>query len=146
MPRSFQMGGALQGSYTSPVPIIDCDIDEVSFCVMTRKGLRLDFHHFGKLCFQPLCYARMQLLALAAQQGIVRGLLDECVLEPERSSRRRAATEHEAGFSELVERAAQLFIGTPSNRGEEIIREFSADRGADLRHFLNRHEAVETGH
>ena len=65
--RSFQMREALQGSRARLLPIIDCELGDVCFCEMTRKGLRLGFRHFWKLFFQHRCYARMQLLALASQ-------------------------------------------------------------------------------
>ena len=62
-----------------------------------------------------------------------------------RSPRAGCVAEHQLGGEQLVEGGMQLRLGSVVDRGEQRMRELTAERGADLRDLLDRGEAVETG-
>jgi hypothetical protein len=60
--------------------------------------------------------------------------------------RRDAATEDESGLDQLVERRVQFPIAAPGDGSEQFVGKIPADNGTDLRHLLDRREAIEPGH
>jgi hypothetical protein len=74
------------------------------------KQLGLRFRDAAEACFKHIANAGVQLLAPAAEQGFVCRLLDQCVLESEVGIWNIAATLHEAGIHQLIERRPQ-FLG-----------------------------------
>src|ERR1700720_3261093 len=69
-----------------------------SFAAMISHYLRLARCQLGKPIFHHANDARMKLLALVAQQGAIRGVLNQCVLENVAGMGRVAATKYEASL------------------------------------------------
>jgi len=104
---------------------------------MMRKSFRLDGHDFRELCLQHPADARMQFLALAAQEAVVSRVLNKRMLENERLIWRRAAAEDQPGADKLFQRVVKLSTGTPRERSNQFVGELSTDRRADLRDLLH---------
>src|SRR5262249_8785207 len=114
--------------------------------VVVSQDLGLVFSKFA----EPLLYNRgdtyMQLLALAAQERAISGILDEGVFKDERGVRRGAAAQDQTGVPKLIQRPREPAIGVVRDSSKQLIRELAANRGADLCYFLHRRQPVEPRH
>jgi hypothetical protein len=90
----------------------------------------------GGALFERGRNARMELLAPAAQQGVISGILDEGMLEDERCLRHDATAQDQPGADELIERVAKLVVRPARYRSQQVVRKFAADRRADLRYLF----------
>ena len=110
------------------------------------KQLRPRLRDVGEALLEHPRDTSMQLLALGLEERLVRRVLDQRVLERVDGLGRRAAAEDQLGADQLVEGVAQFVGGHRRDRGEYLVAELAADHGADLRHLLDRREAVEARH
>jgi hypothetical protein len=95
---------------------------------------------FSCRCFLPLIDCEplsercgdvgMQLLASAAQERAIGSVLNQGMLEYERPARLDTAAENQPGADELIERVSELVLAPACDRGEQLIRKFTADCGA----------------
>ena len=111
--------------------------------VVVGKQLRFDLR---VLLLEDRGDAGVQLLPATAQQAAVGRLLDQCVLEAVGRLRRRAAPEHQLGIDQLLQGLLQIALAQWRHRGQQRIGELAPDRRTDLRHLLDRSEAVEARH
>jgi hypothetical protein len=77
------------------------------------KELGLDFHRARQLFFQQLCDMLVILLARSLQQGVVRGILDQRMLEYVARAAASATLIEQLVLDELTETILQkgLFVG-----------------------------------
>jgi hypothetical protein len=77
----------------------------------------------------------VQLLPSAAQQGAVRGILHEGVLECVFRMGRRSTLENQLSVHELRERVVDLFLRHLSDCGDKLVREGTTECCANLCDF-----------
>jgi hypothetical protein len=85
------------------VPVCDSLIQQPRLRAMMGEQLRLALGRFPKVLLQHLGNTAVQLLAARFEEGAVRRILNERVLEAVGSVRRSAAAEDQLGRDELVE-------------------------------------------
>ena len=85
----------------------------------------------------------MELLASAAQQGAVGGILHQRVLEGVLGIRRRPAPEDQLGALQLLQRIIQLLLRHSGDGADQLVGELPPERRADLRHLARRRQAIE---
>src|SRR5581483_10742423 len=73
----------------------------------------------------------------------VRGFLQQGVLERVERIGRSALRQNELGLGQPVEGVLQGGSVLVHDRGDDFVRKTAADRGADLRHVLDRGQPVE---
>ena len=88
----------------------------------------------------------VQDLPAGLEQRLIRGVLDQGVLEAVGGLGRSAAAEDQLGSDQLVERGAQMLFRPIGDRRKQLVRELAADDRPDLGDLLDRREAVEAGH
>src|SRR5215472_14797208 len=101
---------------------------------MLREELGLAFRRLRRRVFECFGYLRVQLLAGAAQQAVVRRVLNKRVLENVDRTGRRAALEHQFRSDKAGKRGPQLVLWKARYGVQELKGEFASDRGANLRH------------
>jgi hypothetical protein len=109
---------------------------------MLREELGLAVHQLGGMGFERFGDLCVQLLASAAQQTIVRGVLHQSVLEAVHRMGRCAALENQVGGNEACECSLQLVLGKAGNGVQQFVPKLASDRRADLRHPSHRRQAV----
>ena len=77
----FQMGRAVAGVLTRPLPVEHCLLGEARLGVVIRQQFRLGLGGLGKLRLQHLGNVLMVPLASAPQQRLIRRILDQGMLE-----------------------------------------------------------------
>ena len=103
----------------------------------------LSLRSFRKPLSQHLRDPGMQVLARSSQEGAVRSILDQSMLERITRTGWSTTTEYEAGIRQLTECFAQFALTVPGDGGEQFIGEFAAKSSANLGHFLDRHQPIE---
>jgi hypothetical protein len=88
---------------------------------MPRQHFGLLLDNLGELPFQGSGDAGMDLLASAAQQGVVGGVLHQRMLEGVFRVRRRAAPEHQLGTNELRQGVGQLRLRNLSDSANQLM-------------------------
>src|ERR671922_2453505 len=79
--NGFQIGRAVAGLLARPLPVGNSLLYEPSLGIVMGQQLGLRLAALGKMCLQHLGNTLMVLLARAAQQGLVGGVLDQRMLE-----------------------------------------------------------------
>ena len=97
-------------TYDRPCPSRRQIFDEPGFGVMLGEELELAVDQLGGMGFERFGDLRVQLLARAAQQGALRRLLHQRVLEGVDRVWRRAALEHQLGSDQPSETGLQLVL------------------------------------
>ena len=113
---------------------------------MPRDHLRLGDDALGETLFQHLGDARVQLLARALEQRLVRRLLDQRVLERVRGRGRLAAREEDLRVDQAPEPVAQSGLVHTYHRRQQRIAELPSQHRRPLRHFLRGREPIEPPH
>ena len=113
---------------------------------MVGDDLGLAFDHRREPLDQHFGDARMQLPPPALEHRDVGGVLHQRVLERVGRVRRRSAPGDEAGGRQPLERRVEVHRGQGRHRGNQLVGELPSDRGADLRHILDRAKPVEARH
>ena len=127
-------------------PIADCLGRKPGLSKMVGDDFRLAFGHRREPLEQHFGDARMQLPPPALEQRDVGGILHQRVLERVGRVRRRSAPGDKAGGRQLLERRVELDRGQDRHRADQLVGELPSDRGADLRHILDRTKPVEASH
>ena len=91
----FQIGRALAGALPRPLPVGDGLRTQACLSVVLRQQLGLRLGRLWKLLNQHLCNALVILLTGAPQQGLIRSVLDERMLERVGDLRRHAPLIHQ---------------------------------------------------
>ncbi len=113
---------------------------------MMGDNLRLGLGQRREAFDEPCSDARMQRLPPAPEHGGVGGVLHQRVLERVGRVRSRSAPGNEAGTGQPLERRVEVDRGHGGHRGDQLVGELPSDCGADLRHVLDRGEAIEARH
>src|SRR5918996_138156 len=92
-----------------------------------RRGRKALFERAGDL--------GVKLLAPGLEQGLVRGVLDQRMLEAVSRGGWNATTENQLGLDQLVKGGVELGLRQGRDRCKQIVAELPADDGADLGHF-----------
>src|ERR1700730_4668566 len=108
---------------------------------MPRQQFGLCLHDFRKLFFQPSSYPSMQLLALAAQERAVGGILYQGVLEGVLRIGRPTAPENQLCPDKLVECIIYLLSRDRRDGADQLMRELTSERASDLRNLAQRRQA-----
>ena len=108
-----------------------------------------DEFRFGRrdrreLAAQGIGNLPVQDLPPAPEQGFVGGVLDQRMLESVARIGRHARAEQQLRLFELRQGRTQRQLVAAGDRAQQRVGEFAADRGADLRDLLGRHQPVET--
>jgi hypothetical protein len=88
---------------------------------MLGEELGLVLHHLGGLGFERFSDQPVQALTRSSQQGAVRRILDQCVLEAVDRVGRSTALEHQLGSDETSESCLQLLIGKARNCAQKLV-------------------------
>jgi hypothetical protein len=129
---------------------------ETGYGAADQGGLRVPRAHglapvmreearLGSLRLESLRDLQVQLLAVAAQQGGVRGVLDQRVLEGVPRFPAHTPAVDELGLDQLVQPLLEGCRVERSNGREQVPGKGPADDGGDLGHLLGRTRAVEPG-
>src|SRR5450755_1386696 len=98
---------------------------------MLSQELRLCRYDLRELAFERGGDMRVKLLASAAEQGAVSGILHQRMLEQVARQRWHALPEQQACLNETVERRAQLRLGLARYRRQQGVREIPPDGRSD---------------
>ena len=146
MPDRFFVRGFGAGSSAGLEPEVYCPVYQPSFGQVMRQQFWLALHRVRETILEGGGNPGVQNEPAGLEQRLVGRVLDQGVLEAVGGLGRRAAAEDQLGRDQLVEGGAQLGFRPVGDRGEQLVAELAADHGADLRHLLDRREAVEAGH
>ena len=148
MSNRFRVRGAPHGALARRRPVGDGILVETGLAIVIGQQFGLALHDGRIMLLQSLRDMPMKLLAQLAQQRAVGGVLHQCVLKDVGRFWRGAALEEQSSLDQPTQRVLHIcVVSLPRDCCEQLIRELSADRGADLRHFLRgRAESVEPGH
>ena len=113
---------------------------------MPRDHLGLGRDALGEAFFQHLGDARVELLARALEQRLVRRVLDQRVLEGVGRRRRRAALVEQLGVHQLRQSGVEARFLLQRDAAQQLVGELAPEGGTELRHFLPRVEPVEARH
>ena len=105
----FSQGRTLQGAPSGQKPCRNSCLKVASFRVVMREQFRMCLNNILETLFKCTGNPGMHLLASAAQQGAVGGVLHERVLERVVNFGRRSAPMHQAGADELFQGIVQAF-------------------------------------
>ena len=111
-----------------------------------RDDLGLGPDALGEAFLQHLGDARVQLLARALEQRLVRRLLDQRMLEDVGGRGRLPAREEDFGIDQARQPVAQGGLVEPRHRREQRIPELPSQHRRPLRHLLRRREPIEPRH
>ena len=89
------------GLLACPRPIRNCPLDEASLGEMVRENLWPSLGNTWETLFERMSDPCVQCLARGTQQHAVRGILYQCMLEEERSLRRRPPCKNQPRVDEL---------------------------------------------
>src|SRR5207248_11161428 len=99
---------------------------------MARRTLRLAINQQREMSLNRSGDIGVQLLAFAAQQRAVGGVLNQGMLEGIDCLGRRAPAEDQFGVNELVQSPLNLSHWQRRRGGDQCIGELAADRGTGL--------------
>ena len=88
----------------------------------------------------------MVLLAGTPQQGLIRRVLDESMLEQVGGLRQRAALIEHLGLHELHQAAPQHQLVPGGNGPQQLIGKLAPQCGPELRQALDRRQAIQPRH
>jgi hypothetical protein len=94
MADGFHIGRAVAGLLACPLPVVHRLLRETCLGVVLGHQLRLGLHGCGETGFQNPGNALVELLPDAAQQRLIRGLLNQRMLEHIRRLRRYTPLVH----------------------------------------------------
>ena len=114
-------GRARHRPTSGPVPIGDPLLNKTRSCAVVGKKLGLCFACTGKLLLQHPHDAGVKLLAPAAQQGAVGGILYKRVLESVLRVRRRPAPENQLGAHEPRQGVVQFLLWHPRHCADQLM-------------------------
>ena len=97
-----------------------------------------------ELAAQGIGDLTVQDLPPAPEQGFIRGVLDQRMLEGVARIGRRARAEQQLRLFELHQSGAQRPLVAARDRAQQWVGELAADRGADLRDLLDRRQPIKT--
>jgi hypothetical protein len=149
--RALQVRNRFMGSRAGDrqlprlAPEFDRLLVQTGFGAVLRNELRPVLQNLGEVRGERARDPSVQLGAALAQHGVVRGLLDQDVLEGVHRIRRLATPEHQLRGAELAQSALQLGLGQPGDRRKQLVGELAPDHRSDLRHLLDRAEAIQSG-
>jgi len=142
----FQVGRALQRVLPGVLPVGNRLCGEPGRRIMLRQQLGLRGGALWKLRLQHLRNPLMVLLAGAPQQGLIRRLLDEGVLERVRGLRGHAALYDQFGLDQLHERTLKRCRVEWHHGLHQLIGEGAPDDRAQLRDQFCRRQAIQPRH
>src|SRR5215472_13682388 len=108
MLNRFTIARALHRLIASPTPVSDGLVVKTCFCAVAGKNFRMRCRDVGELAFDGRGDTGVELLASAPEQGAVRGILDQRVLEGVFRVWRTPAAEDELGADQLRQGVVQL--------------------------------------
>ncbi len=117
----FCHGRACCGPPTSLAPASDGFFNESGLGVMLREELGLALHELRGVGFERFGDPRVQALARATQQTIVRRVLHQRVLKGVDRVGRRAALKDQLGRDEASESGLQLVLGKAGDRAQQLV-------------------------
>src|SRR5262245_49513184 len=127
MPDGFRVGGALNGSLSRLLQIIDGRFDKTGVQQVMGHQLGLTLDGLRELFLENIGDSLVQLLALASQQAFVGGILYQCVFKGVRRIRLLAALKDELSIRELGESCLEKGGGRRGNGRNQVIGEFTAE-------------------
>src|ERR1043165_5685930 len=101
---------------------------------MMSQNFWLRLGSFLKPVLQHLCDPGVQVLAGSSQQGAVRSILDQSMLERISRTGWHTTAEYQAGTCQMIECFAQFALVVPGDGSEQFIGEFAAKSSANLGH------------
>src|SRR5215471_14556284 len=117
MSNRFGICGEFRRLLSSFQPVADGLFGEAGPAVMVGKHLRLG----DCLLRETLCHGardgRMYLLPFAAEEAVIRGVLNQGMLERESGARRRASSEHQLRLLEPRKCLVELFLPKRTHQG-----------------------------
>src|SRR5215468_10834180 len=108
MLNRFTIARALHRLIASPTPVSDGLVVKTCFCAVAGENFGMRCRDVGELAFDGRGDSAVELLASAPEQGAVRGILDQRVLEGVFRVGRVPAAEDELSVDELREGVIQL--------------------------------------
>src|SRR5262245_29161944 len=146
MPDGFRVGGALNGSLSGLLQVIDGRLDKTGVQQVMSHQLGLTLDGLRELFLENIGDSLVQLLALASQKAFVGRILYQCVLKSVRRLRPLAALEDKLSSRELGESCLEKGGGRRCNGRNQVIGEFTAEDGTNLGDLLYWRVPVETRH
>src|SRR5689334_15204308 len=110
MPDRLDMGGAPAHLLASSHPVGHGFRGKPSLRIVMRENLRSRFSYIGKPLASDISYVSMDFAAARLQQRLVRGVLDQCVLEPVHRLRRNPVDVKYFSVGYCFERGLQLIF------------------------------------
>jgi hypothetical protein len=102
MLNRFTIVRALYRLIASPGPVSDGLLVKTCFCAMARENFGMRCRDVGELAFEGRSDTTMELPASAPEQGAVRGVSHERMLEQECRLRGRASLKDKSGIGKAI--------------------------------------------
>src|SRR6516225_3788796 len=125
MLNRFTIARALHRLFASPTPVYDGLVVKVCFCAVAGENFGMRCRDLGELAFDGRGDTAVELLASAPEQGAVRGILNQRVLEGVFYVGRAPAAENELGADELRQGVVQLPLRHRRDRADQFVRKVS---------------------
>jgi hypothetical protein len=125
MLNRFTIARALHRLIASPTPVSDGLVGKTCFCAVAGENFGIRCRDVGELAFDGRGDTAVELLTSAPEQGAVRGILDQRVLEGVFRVGRAPAAEDELGADELRQGVVQLRLRHRCDRADQFVREVS---------------------
>src|SRR5687768_14850704 len=113
-------------------PIADCLFGEAGPAVMVGEHLRLVDHLLRETLHYGARDGCMYLLPFTAEQAVIRGVLNQGMLERESGVRWRASSEHQLRLLETLKCLVELVLPKRTHQGEQLVGKLPANGGPDL--------------
>src|SRR6516162_1725624 len=126
MPNRFTIARALHRLIASLNPVSDGLVVKTCFCAVAGENFGMRCCDVGELALDGRGDTAVELLASAPEQGAVRGILDQRMLESVFRVGRAPAAEDELGSDELCQGLVQLRLRHRRDRADQFVREVSA--------------------
>src|SRR5262249_20891703 len=128
LPDGLDIGTGTQGALSGGEPVVDRAFDQSTFGTMMREELGLRDRHLREALLERLGDASVQLSPRAAQQGAVRGVLHQRVLEGVLRIGGHAAPEDQFGADQLRQGIVQFPLRYWRDGADQLVRELPAER------------------
>ena len=125
--------------------MLDRLLRQTGFRAVVGEQRRLGRDNLRESAFEGGHDMGVELLAAAAQQGAVGGVLHQRMLEGVLGVRRRAAAEDQFGGHQPLQRIVELLLQHLRHGAYQLVRERTAERRANLGYLPRWRQSIKSG-